>query len=207
MTMKKINFIILVAIALGLTSGCDEDFIFQNNRHIKGQGTIKTENISVGKFSKIKLENAANVYITTGEPASVEFTAYENILEYMDADVIGDELVIKFKNNIEVSTDEEIRIEITTPVIEKVTLNGVGNFYINGPVQEFLNIDLNGVGNVNAFELAVYQSDIDINGSGNVEIQAKETLNVDINGVGNVYYKGNPDLSYDINGIGNVINK
>jgi hypothetical protein len=205
MTMKTIKFYLLGAVALGLGACCDEDFRFDTNHHIKGHGDIVTRDISVDHFSKIKLENAANVYITTGESTSVEFTTYENILEYMDADVIGDELVIKFRHNVDVSTDEEIRIDISMPEIEKITLNGVGNFYIHGPLQEYFDVDLNGVGNVNAFELPVYQSDIDINGSGNVKIQALEDLNVDINGVGNVYYKGDPEISSDINGLGNVI--
>jgi hypothetical protein len=205
MTMKNIDFLILGAIALGISSCCEDDFMFDNNHHIKGRGTIETKNIITDNFSKVKLENVANVNITTGETYSVEFTAYENILEYMDADVIGDELVLKYRHNIDVSSDEEIKIDITMPEIKKVTLNGVGNFYLSGPIQEQLNIDLNGVGNINAFELPVYQGDIDVNGTGNVKIFATEKLNININGIGNVYYQGDPDLSYDINGFGEVV--
>ena len=203
--MKKINILLLGTVALFLGSCCEEDFNFDNNHHIRGHGIIKTKNISVGDFSKIELENVANVYITTDESVSVEITAYENILNYLEAKVTDGELELKTRDHYEVSSDKEIRVDITMPEINKVTLNGVGDFFINGPEQEILNIDLNGVGNVNAFELPVYQGDVDINGTGNVKMQAKESLNVDINGIGNVHYQGDPELSVNINGFGNVV--
>jgi hypothetical protein len=197
--MIKINFLQLGVMALIFGSCCDEDYMFENNHH------IKTEDISVKDFSKIKLENVANVYVTTGESISVEFTAYENILDYMDADVYNDELVLKFRHSIDVSSNEEIRVDITMPELEKVTLSGVGNFYIDGPKQDRLDVDLNGIGNINAFDLPVYKSDIDINGTGNVKVQALDDLNVDINGIGKVYYQGSPKVSSHIHGLGDVI--
>jgi hypothetical protein len=107
--------------------------MFDNDQHIKGHGSIRTKDISVSNFSKIKLENVSNVYVSTGESITVEFTTYENILKYMDAYVKNDELVLKFRNNIDVISDEEIKVVITMPELEKVTLNGVGNFYLDGP--------------------------------------------------------------------------
>ena len=85
----KNNFIILVAITLVLGSCCDENFTYDNNhRHIRGHGAIKTESISVENFTSVKLENVANVDIQTGKSFLVEFTAYENILDYIEAEVI-----------------------------------------------------------------------------------------------------------------------
>ena len=123
----------------------------------------------------------------------------------MDADVIGDELLLRFNKDISVNSDKEIRVDIMVPELEKVTLSGVGNFYLTGPQQYMLEIELDGVGNVEAFGLKVLNGFVDINGNGNVEIDAKENLSVDIDGLGNVYYRGDPKLTININGLGDVV--
>ncbi len=203
--MKTYN-IILGLFAATFFLGCEEDDgIFDNDRRITGSGEIMSRSVIVDDFIAIDLENVSNVYVEVGASRKVVFTAYENILPYMDAIVIGDELLLRFNKDINVNSDEEIRVDIMIPELEKVTLSGVGNFYLTGPQQYKLEVELNGVGNVEAFDLKVLNGIIDINGNGNVEIDAKEHLSVDIDGLGNVYYRGNPELSVDINGLGEVV--
>lgn len=197
--------ILIPAFILVSFFACNDDYYFDNDRRITGRGDIESESIVVNDFTSIDLQNVSNVYVETGEECKVVFTAYENILPYMEADVLGDELILRFNRNINVNSDEEIRVDITLPELDKVTLSGVGNFYINGPLQESLDVELDGVGNIEAFGLPVYDSRIELNGTGNVEILAKETLEVDIDGLGNVYYRGDPDIYTDINGLGEVI--
>jgi hypothetical protein len=203
--MKTIK-ILLLAFILGSFFACDEDdFFFDNNRRVTGRGDIESQSVVVDEFSSIDLEGVSNVYIETGSECKVVFTAYANILSYMVADVVGDQLILRFDRDISVNSDEEIRVDITLPELDKVTLSGVGNFYINGTQQNSLDIELNGVGNVEAFGLPVYDGRIELNGTGNVEILAKDNLEVDIDGLGNVYYRGDPDITVDINGLGEVI--
>jgi len=198
--------ILLFTFFLGSLFACDEDdFFFDNGRRVTGRGAIESESVFVNDFTSIDLENVSNVYVETGTECKVVFTAYENILPYMEAEVMGNELILRFNRDISVNSNEEIRVDITLPELEKVTLSGVGNFYLNGPQQQSLDVELNGVGNIEAFGLPVYNSRIELNGTGNVEIMSKETLDVDIDGLGNVYYRGDPDISIDINGLGEVI--
>ncbi len=203
MNMHKISLILLIFACL---FACDEDDIMDSNERVTGAGEVKTQELYLDSFSSLDLEGVANVYIVTGKKQSVSFTAYENLLKYMMAEVVGDELLIKFRDNISVNTDEEIRIEIDIEVLEKVTLSGVGNFYLTGPFQDYLEIELNGVGNVEAYDLPVYNANVDINGTGNVEVRAKDLLEVDIDGLGNVYYQGHPEIHADVNGLGEVVN-
>jgi hypothetical protein len=203
--MKTLNIILAGAI-LGTFIACDEDsYIFDNDNRVTGRGDIETDEVFVNEFSSIDLENVSNVYVLTGKEQSITFTAYENILPYMEADVVGDELVLRFMRNISVNSDEEIRVDITIPELEKVTLSGVGNFYLSGPTQESIELEINGVGNIEAFNLPVYSAEIELNGTGNIEVKAKDLLEVDIDGLGNVYYQGEPEIIADINGLGEII--
>jgi hypothetical protein len=202
----KIYKSLLLLIALISLFACDKnDVLFDNNRRVTGHGEIQSETVYVNDFSSVDLQNVSNVYIKTGMEQKVTLTAYENILSYMEADVLGDELVLRFNRDINVNSNKEIRVDITVPELEKVTLSGVGNFYLEGPMQESLGIELNGVGNVEAYGLPVYYADINLDGTGKVEVKVKETLKVDIDGLGNVYYQGDPEIIADINGLGEVV--
>ncbi len=187
-----------------LPMACDDDY-FEENRRVTGSGEVVAEEIEVDLFEAIDLEGVANVYIETGKPQKVTLTAYENILKYVEVKVVGDELLIRLKEDVSLNTDEEIRLDIFVPDIEDITLSGVGNFYVKGPIQQRLDIELNGVGNVEAFQLPVYEAHVEINGTGKVEVKAKDKLFVDIDGLGNVYYIGDPDMDIDINGLGDVV--
>lgn len=201
-TFKILAFLFV----LGSFFACDEDeFLFDNERRVTGRGNIESESVVVDYFTSIDLENVSNVYVEVGGASKVVFTAYENILPYMEAVVFGDELLLRFNKDINVNSDEEIRVDVTVPELEKVTLSGVGNFYLAGPQQYSLELELDGVGNIEAFGLQVLNGIVNLNGTGNVEIDAKEHLSVDIDGLGNVYYRGNPELTIDINGLGEVV--
>lgn len=204
--MKAFFIIPLLAIIIGCYS-CDDDKgdLLSKNERVTGSGSVETDVLYLEKFEAIDLEGVANVYVVTGKKQKVSFTAYENILHYMEASVVGDELLIRFRGDVSINSDEEIRVEIGMEYLDKITLSGVGNFYIEGPHQETLKIELNGVGNIEAYELPVYEAFVEINGTGNVQVLAKDRLEVDIDGLGNVYYLGSPELDLDISGLGEVV--
>jgi hypothetical protein len=203
--MKTLNIFLLLSLVLACIS-CDESFWDEDSKRITGDGEIKELTVDLPDFEFVDLEGVANVYIETGHDQHVTLEAYENILSYMVAEVVGDELVIRFKENLSVNSDEEIRVDISMPSLSGVSLTGVGNFYLSGPPQELLSLEINGVGNIEAYGLPVYQGIAEINGTGNIEIRAKETLEVDIDGLGNVYYRDYPQLNTDISGLGEVVN-
>jgi hypothetical protein len=203
--MKILKILSLLIFYTCLFS-CEEDELLNANKRVTGTGEIKTQVLYVDDFNSIDLEGVANVYIVTGKKQSLSFTAYENLLKYMKADVVGDALIIKFRDNINVNSDEEIRVDISLEELKKIILSGVGNFYLSGDLQDYLEVELNGVGNVEAYDLPVYHANIDLNGTGNIEVRVKDFLEIDIDGLGNVYYQGTPEINADINGLGEVVN-
>lgn len=206
--MKKINYILIAFIALTFTSCCDPDhwdWDDEDDRHIEGKGTIETETITLSGFTGIDLRMVADVNVSTGRSSYIDFTAYENILEHMNARVVDNILILEFDKNISVNSDEKIRIDISMPVLDEVYLKGVGDIYIHGPAQDQLNVMIDGVGDIDAFNLPVKHSDIRVNGTGDVKVKVSEALDVIINGIGNVYYKGSPSITSKINGIGKLI--
>ena len=198
---------IIYALMLGsmLFTCCDDEPFNDDNNRVTGTGDMTTESVTVAEFEAIDLEGVANVIIHTGMQQSVKLTTYENLHEYYEFHVVGDELMVRIKDGIRINSDEEIQLDISVNYLEKITLSGVGNFSMQGKPQDNLDIQLSGVGNVEAFDLPVKFGNIHIEGTGNVYINASETLDVDIDGMGNVYYKNSPDINQDINGLGELI--
>jgi len=205
--MKKTHFILLAITAIILTSCCPHEWYDDDNdRTIEGRGEIKTETIPLSDFKGIDLRFVADVNIATGRAYYIDFTAHENILDHMTARVVDSILILEFDRNLRVSNNEDIRVDISMPVVNNIYLKGVGDINIHGPEQNQMSIVVDGVGNINAYDLQVNRANVKLNGCGDVKVNATKMLDIIINGVGNVYYKGNPDVSKRINGIGEIRN-
>ncbi len=202
----KTKFLVVLVPLLSIWAACEKDEEkAPDPLRITGRGEVLSELEVVNPFTGICLEGVANVYVTTGQERKVVLTAYENILPYLDAHVVGDELLIRFNEDITVNSDKEIRVDISVPNLKEISLTGVGNFHVDGSGQESLSVNLEGVGNVYAFGLPLDRALVNIDGNGNVEIDAKDELVVDIDGLGNVYYKGSPQIRMEVNGLGEVV--
>lgn len=100
----------------------------------------------------------------------------------------------------------KLTISISTPTLNYIDSEGVGNFVIEGTFETpELSINSSGVGNLTAENLNAGYINIDSEGVGNVSCFATEYLKASSNGIGNITYYGKPketDLSK--NGIGKV---
>jgi opacity protein-like surface antigen len=100
----------------------------------------------------------------------------------------------------------DLQVEITTPGIAGVEIDGSGKFDTAGsfPQQPKLAIEINGSGNVDLSGLPAASSDVAIHGSGKVYTTAHDKLDVEIAGSGTVIYGGAPHISQTIMGSGVV---
>ena len=100
----------------------------------------------------------------------------------------------------------ELQVEVTTPGLTGVEIDGSGKFDVAGsfPQQPKLDIEINGSGNVDLSGMPAASSDVAIHGSGKVYTTAREKLDVEITGSGTVIYGGNPHISQTIMGSGVV---
>jgi len=200
--MKKYYGLLISAFLILCLMGCEED---NTNIVVTGTGDIVSKTVDISSFNSIKLVGTANVYISTGDTQKVVLKAQQEILDVMTYEVSNEELTLSFEKDVSIHTSKEIKVEITIPEIDKITLVGTGNFELSGEKQDELIIDLIGTGNVKAYNLEVDTCNITISGVGNCEVRVNNSLNVTLSGVGFVYYKGNPTVQSNISGVGNVI--
>lgn len=96
-------------------------------KRVVGNGNLETQNRPIQRAERIKLAGSYDVEITQGPITSVKVEADENILPYILTRSEDGFLIIKSQDHISLSTDNTIKIFITTPKLEQVNLAGSGN--------------------------------------------------------------------------------
>ncbi len=220
--MRKI--VLFVAVILVAASSCRI-----LGKRVKGNGILTTQDRHVGNTDKVKLAGSYDVEITQGAVASVKVEADENILPYIVTEERNGYLVIKSRDDVNISTDNTIRVFITTAKLEEVHLAGSGNIIGknkftggnklvlkiagSGDMQMEVNspeikADIAGSGSI-TLKGETREENIHISGVGNYnaeELKA-ETAKVRIAGSGDVKVFADQDLDINIAGMGSVYYK
>jgi hypothetical protein len=178
--MKKTTFVpaLLVIAMFSLTfSSC--------MNCIHGKGEVKTHSIPLMKFTGIKLNTEADVFLVSDSVKNIVVEAQDNIADNLELKVRDGLLIVKNRKCI--NTNEPVKIFIPARLVEDLQINGSGNIMSKIPLE--------------AKTLA-----LKINGSGNLRIGiTAETIFSEINGSGSIYLNGSAKKHKTlINGSGNL---
>lgn len=218
--MKKIYTLGLVAFLF--ITGCDEAF----HKTIDGNGNIVTITRNIGDAHKIKCAGHFNVELTQGSPTSLKITGDDNLLNYIITDNEDGKLVIKTKDDVNLHSDNPIKIFITTDRLDAFTLAGSGDVSGANKFTGSNNMELSMAGSgklkfdLNCPEVKssiagsgdIYltgetrNAEVNIAGAGNYHAQdlKSENSNIDIAGTGDATVFASTRLEVNIAGIGNV---
>jgi hypothetical protein len=215
--MRKMKTIILTLLFVLFLTACDD--IYPNYKYFRGKGICKTELHNMPVFTAIESSIAANITIIHSSIPTVSVTAQENLLPYIQTNVVNGKLYISTGNR-SMHSDSLISIKVSVPDIEEISLSGFGIISSDIPVERIslsgvgeiscsgqtndVQASLTGSGTINLVGMRVSNADVHISGTGNIKVNVKEQLYVSISGVGNVYYLGNPEIKSSISGIGSI---
>jgi hypothetical protein len=213
-------FKVIIACVFVLT------FVSCSKERIKGNGPVITEQRAVGNFSRVEVSGSTNVYISRGSNFKVEVKGYSNILSHFETKLVGTNLILKFKDDVNINNDNT-EVFITMPVLNglktagsgsistsgdfngnaefETTVEGSGNISIALGSTQLFRSTISGSGNISAFGMLADKAETNTAGSGNIEISVNNELKVRIVGSGNVYYKNTPLITANITGSGAVI--
>jgi hypothetical protein len=199
--MKKLFFMLSAAVALVGLSSCEK---------IEGEGPVVIQERAMQHFKNVSVGVGGKVNYKIDPVYKVEIQAQQNILDILETVMNGEELVIKFKNGVNVRSHEQIVINISAPVAEGVSLGGSAEFTLTGPLTgDHLSLRVSGSGNIQVQQATLANRlDATISGSGNITVQQGTANNemLKISGSGNInmadftVFKANADIS----GSGNV---
>jgi hypothetical protein len=189
---------------------------------IEGSGKSAKESRTVSGYTKIEAHGGLNITYRQSRGYSLTLTADNNIIPIITTTVSGNSLMISTKKSY--SSSLPISIDISSPELEAIYIDGSGDVTLNDIAINKLAIELNGSGKVSATG-SVTDLDIKISGAGNIDSQALDAKNVsahitgsgdlkvtahdklraEILGTGDITYFGNPKtIEKNITGVGDI---
>lgn len=199
---------IITSIALLLSTGLSSCFK-ENIGCVTGRGEVVKETRFVESIHKVQLNGSADIILIPTSDLSeteIEISAQDEIIEVLETEVIGDKLVIDYKQNC-IKTKKDVLLRIKTAQLSELKINGSVDVESEGSFSgDKLKFIVNGSGDID-FDLDYNRTEVDIDGSGDVELNGKSSnLNIDVEGSGNVDAKElqSQDCDVHIQGSGDV---
>lgn len=200
--MKK--YFLLIAVALFILSSCD-DFM---GKRVRGSGNLKTEERDFSSFKNLEVSSSFNVYISKGDFKPVKIEGDDNLLGYIEVKQEGDLLIIKNRDGFNLRGTHELKVYVTAPVFNSITLSGAGDIKSENKISssENLELSLSGAGNID-MDVDVPKFKADISGAGSMYIKG-QTKDVDlgVSGVGSAHCFDlmSENASAEVSGVGSA---
>ena len=210
----------LLLALLFLFAGCH----FNTHDGIKGSGIRLKQKREVAPFTSIAMNGAFDIDVVCQKQQGLEIEADDNLLPLITTEVSNNVLHIKSKRSF--SVNDPIKVTISLPNLEGVSVNGAGKFDIAGLNNDkfeidangattirvagetkLLDIDSNGAGKIDAHRLRATRGVVEAKGVARVDVNVTEQLEVTVSGPSHVTYQGDPVVNKTVNGPGSVSKK
>ena len=175
-----------------------------------GRKTI-TEKRELSPFDQVVLNISADVTIKKGDEYTCSITADHDLIPLIVTECNNQILSISLRNSF--SFTGKITMEVTSPLITKVKINGSGDVKLQDVTKDMIELTLDGSGDITAIGKAVFlkavingSGDIDaaslevetgeavVNGSGEMKLYVTKQLSVEVRGSGEIFYSGSPEI-------------
>lgn len=212
--MRKLSLILMLTV---LAAGCHLDMASD----IKGSGKRETEKRQIGSFTSITTEGAFNIEVACQKDLSLEVEGDDNVLDYVSTEVSNN--VLRLRNTKSYSVNEPVKIKISVPNLEGLSVSGAGKIDIRGMNNEkfeidsngapainvsgttkLIDINTNGAGKIDTHNLRASRGVVESNGVSRVDLHVADQLDVTVSGPSSVFYQGDPVVNKTVNGPGKV---
>ncbi len=211
-----------------LTAACLLVFTACSTRGVKGGGASRSETLALPAktFDKIAISVPAEAHISVGGTPGLRVNGYTNILALLRTKVVDATLHIYLEDE-DLSTDKDIKMDISLPALTGLELSGTGHVSIDNTVTApVFSLSASGAGTVSFAELRVqsFKADMsgaadlvlkggtigegsfEVSGSGSIDAfpVTQQAVHISISGTGAAEVTAISKLDADINGTGSV---
>ncbi len=197
---------------------------------IEPVGAIVTSKVDVDfNANKINIRSAMELTLTDDiAEGEIRIITNENIHNYIDVVVSGNEVIIDLENNN--YKDLDVEILASSSQFNSIKASGASEVTIEGcdPEHDSLNIELSGASeldvenyiyvpectviasgasSIDAERLTVDNLEVNLSGASSVEIKANDTISGELSGASEIEYWGSPTLSVECSGASKIEKK
>lgn len=167
----------------------------------------KTENRTVGTFSKIESRGSTKVVLVAGNSNSLTAEGDEKTLEYLVTEVQGNTLKIYIKSNKKINLKGGAVVRVPIKQLEEVSLSGSGSIKSDAAIKSnnFV-VSVSGSGKIDLDKVDAESAFVKVDGSGKIELNLNTgKAKAEINGSGQIELDGKANaFSANIHGSGNL---
>lgn len=169
-------------------------FLFSSCRKVTGEGPLEISDRAVNSFSSLSVGISGTIYFTQAAQYSVKIEAQRNILDVIETYTVGSELILKFRNNVNVRSHDKITVWISAPSLTGLRLSGAATMNVTGNLTPAnFNAAVSGSGSLTIDSLKVADKlSSTVSGSGSLKILSgfSKTEEVFVSGSGSNDLRG-----------------
>lgn len=158
-------------------------------RQVKGNGNVISETRTTTNYESIKISGFFDVDLVAGKEGSITIKGEENILDYIDVEVIDNVLKIGTEKgyNFKLSPGKSVHITIPFETINALFLSGSGDITSKNIIKtDTFEANLSGSGNLK-LTVDTQNFNMSLTGSGDIDLQGTaDKLITSISGSGNI---------------------
>ena len=166
--MKSKSIRILAFLAL--------TFIFafpMQAQRVKGNGKLIDKTREVGAFETLGVSGSFDVFLKKGQEGRIELSVEENLEPYLETEVSGGALKVRWKKGSNVRTTKKTTVTVFFEEISGVALSGSGDIISRDPIStEKMDVAVAGSGDIK-LELEVLEVSAAVSGSGDIELNGR----------------------------------
>ncbi len=188
-----------------------------------GSGRLVTESRPVGGFTAVAVSGAGHVIIEQTGVVSLQVTAEDNILPFVQTEVRGGRLILGFEPGVRVHTTRGVQYRITVAELteleasgasrvevlrvdaETVTarISGASSYSASGIVDDH-RVELSGASRCDAEDLISREVTAGLSGASYCLVRVHDRLVVNASGASTLEYIGDPAVALSVSG-GSVV--
>ena len=176
--MKKLLLIFAAASLIGAQSCSYFGFI-----SVDPTGQYISKKVAVSPFENVSVSSGFELIVTQDSIESLSIETYENIHQYIVAEVVGNTLEVHPEEGISFAGNPKVKVHLSCKYLNKLSSSGGGRINLNnGWTGDELSISLSGGGKV--FGKVMLQSlELDMSGGSESDIEGvAEYLNIGSSG-------------------------
>lgn len=184
--MKKILWV--AGLMLALLTACDSE---AGQQTVTGNGVLTTVTRDSETFSKVETTGDITVMYLKGSTPSVKITCDENLADYIETSVNGNQMSVKAKSGVVLTSKNLIRVLITSPSLNTIDLLGSGIVSADEMTGQNISVTINGTGRLSVKNMTTANLDLKVYGKSSVAIGGVFTnITSYVKGDGNVVLTG-----------------
>ncbi len=194
---------------------------------LQGNGNVINEIREVPYFNAIAVSSSIDLSITMGDDFHVEVEADDNIIEHIETETRGDELIIGLKSKgISIRNPKEMNVYVTLPELLSLTASGATDVTVNNTIdQATIRIKASGASDI-TLPVNVEYLELDLSGASDARISGLAnatkatlsgasdlknsdlvtgTLDVNLSGSSNLKIKVNENITGKLSGASDLV--